>query len=83
MANQRAFAAEMHGKHTGLLERSFDCRLGGSSQGKERAMAYDEGLATRVRDVLGDRGGLAEKKMFGGSPSCCTATWPAGCAATT
>jgi TfoX N-terminal domain len=29
-------------------------------------MAYDEGLATRVRDVLGDRGGLAEKKMFGG-----------------
>jgi TfoX N-terminal domain len=29
-------------------------------------MAYDEGLATRVRDVLGDRPGLAEKKMFGG-----------------
>jgi TfoX/Sxy family transcriptional regulator of competence genes len=29
-------------------------------------MAYDEGLATRVRDVLGDRPGLAEKQMFGG-----------------
>jgi TfoX/Sxy family transcriptional regulator of competence genes len=29
-------------------------------------MAYDEGLATRVRDVIGDRPGLAEKKMFGG-----------------
>jgi len=29
-------------------------------------MAYDEGLATRVRDFLGDRPGLAEKKMFGG-----------------
>jgi hypothetical protein len=29
-------------------------------------MAYDEGLATRVREVLGDRPGLAEKQMFGG-----------------
>jgi hypothetical protein len=29
-------------------------------------MAYDEGLATRVRDLLGDHPGLAEKKMFGG-----------------
>jgi TfoX N-terminal domain len=29
-------------------------------------MAYDEGLATRVRDALGDQPGLAEKKMFGG-----------------
>jgi hypothetical protein len=29
-------------------------------------MAYDEGLATRVRDLLGERPGLAEKKMFGG-----------------
>jgi len=29
-------------------------------------MAYDEGLATRVRDLLGDQPGLAEKKMFGG-----------------
>ena len=29
-------------------------------------MAYDEGLATRVRDALGDRPGLAEKQMFGG-----------------
>ena len=29
-------------------------------------MAYDEGLATRVREVLGDQPGVAEKKMFGG-----------------
>ncbi len=29
-------------------------------------MAYDEGLATRVRDLLGDRLGVTEKRMFGG-----------------
>jgi hypothetical protein len=29
-------------------------------------MAYDEGLATRVREVIGGQPGLAEKKMFGG-----------------
>jgi TfoX/Sxy family transcriptional regulator of competence genes len=29
-------------------------------------MAYDEGLATRVRELLGDRPGLVEKQMFGG-----------------
>jgi hypothetical protein len=29
-------------------------------------MAYDEGLAIRLRDILGDEAGLAEKKMFGG-----------------
>jgi TfoX/Sxy family transcriptional regulator of competence genes len=29
-------------------------------------MAYDEGLAQRVRDVLGERPGLLERKMFGG-----------------
>jgi hypothetical protein len=29
-------------------------------------MAYDEGLATRVRDAIGDRPGVDEKKMFGG-----------------
>ena len=29
-------------------------------------MAYDEGLAQRIRDVLGDMPGLVEKKMFGG-----------------
>ena len=30
------------------------------------AMAYDEGLATRVRDVLGGQSGLAETRMIGG-----------------
>lgn len=29
-------------------------------------MAYDEGLATRLRDLMGGEPGLAEKKMFGG-----------------
>ena len=29
-------------------------------------MAYDEVLAERIRDVLGPRDGVVEKKMFGG-----------------
>ena len=29
-------------------------------------MAYDEGLATRVRELLGDQPGVAEQRMFGG-----------------
>ena len=29
-------------------------------------MAYDEGLAQRVRETLDDLSGLVEKKMFGG-----------------
>jgi TfoX N-terminal domain len=29
-------------------------------------MAYDEGLATRIREVIGDQPGLAEMQMFGG-----------------
>lgn len=29
-------------------------------------MAYDEGLAERIRDVVKDRLGVTEKKMFGG-----------------
>ena len=29
-------------------------------------MAYDEGLASLMRDDLGDLDGLSEKKMFGG-----------------
>lgn len=29
-------------------------------------MAYDEGLAQRLREALEDEPGLAEKKMFGG-----------------
>jgi hypothetical protein len=29
-------------------------------------MAYDEGLADRIRTLLGDESGLTEKKMFGG-----------------
>jgi len=29
-------------------------------------MAYDEGLAERVREVIATRGALSERKMFGG-----------------
>ena len=29
-------------------------------------MAYDEGLAQRIRDLLDDREDLSERKMFGG-----------------
>ncbi|PWB40774.1 MAG: RNA methyltransferase [Rhodocyclales bacterium] len=29
-------------------------------------MAYDEGLAERLRELLPDRPGITEKKMFGG-----------------
>ena len=29
-------------------------------------MAYDEQLAERVRDLLGDEAGVTEKRMFGG-----------------
>ena len=29
-------------------------------------MAYDEGLAERVRGILADEAGLSEKRMFGG-----------------
>jgi len=29
-------------------------------------MAYDEGLATRIRDILIDQYGITERKMFGG-----------------
>jgi TfoX/Sxy family transcriptional regulator of competence genes len=29
-------------------------------------MAYDEGLAERLRETLGERSGITEKKMFGG-----------------
>jgi TfoX/Sxy family transcriptional regulator of competence genes len=29
-------------------------------------MAYDEGLAQRIREVLVDQDGVVEKKMFGG-----------------
>ena len=29
-------------------------------------MAYDEELATRIRDALGEEAGVTEKRMFGG-----------------
>ena len=32
-------------------------------------MAFDEGLAQRIREILADQLGLVEKKMFGGVDS--------------
>ncbi len=29
-------------------------------------MAFDEGLAERIRDTLGNQAGISERKMFGG-----------------
>ncbi|MEH1124339.1 hypothetical protein [Micromonospora sp. CPCC 206061] len=33
-------------------------------------MAYDENLASRVRDLLGGRSGVTEVRMFGGPAGC-------------
>lgn len=46
-------------------------RLDGSPGGNGRrrtigAVAYDEELAARIRDLIGDEPSLTEKKMFGG-----------------
>jgi TfoX/Sxy family transcriptional regulator of competence genes len=32
----------------------------------DRGVAYDEALAARIRELIGERPDLAEKKMFGG-----------------
>lgn len=40
--------------------------FGGLGRTKGEHMAYDEGLAQRIRDVLGDQAGLIERRMFGG-----------------
>jgi hypothetical protein len=45
---------------------SDSCPAGPGHPWKDRVMAYDEGLATRIREVLADQPGLAEKQMFGG-----------------
>jgi TfoX/Sxy family transcriptional regulator of competence genes len=34
-------------------------------------MAFDEGLAERVRDVLREQGGISERRMFGGLAFMC------------
>lgn len=38
----------------------------GVQEWQEVSMAYDEGLAQRIRDSLQEAPGLVEKKMFGG-----------------
>ncbi len=45
-------------------------------------MAYDEGLAERIRDVLGEVPVWDEKKMFGGLGFMIGGTWSAGSAVT-
>jgi hypothetical protein len=46
-------------------------------------MAYDEGLATRIRDAIGDRPGLAEKQMFSGLAFLVDGNMACGCGART
>jgi hypothetical protein len=41
-------------------------RRPGPSSWDDHSVAYEEDLAGRVRALVGERGGLAEKKMFGG-----------------
>ena len=52
-----------HGRATALLDEvvrsSSPCRT-------ILAVAYDEGLADRIRELIAGESGLAEKKMFGG-----------------
>ncbi len=38
-------------------------------------MAYDDELADRIREPLGDERGVTEKAMFGGLAFFWTATW--------
>jgi hypothetical protein len=44
-------------------------------------MAYDEGLAERIRGILADEAEVAEKRMFGGlaCPLACGVTSRPGC----
>jgi hypothetical protein len=48
---------------------------GSAGVGRRRApeydhgMAYDEALAERIRDLVGDEPGLSEQRMFGGLAS--------------
>lgn len=40
--------------------------IGGTGEAYPERMAYDEALAERIRGLIGNEPGLAEKKMFGG-----------------
>ena len=51
--------------HTDLTGRSY-CFRKRLSRGYHRAVAYEEELAARVRELVSAEPGLAEKKMFGG-----------------
>ncbi|GAB3644959.1 hypothetical protein GCM10028833_03130 [Glycomyces tarimensis] len=53
-------------------------RPGALGRWGDRATAYDEQPAARVREVLGDRPDPSEPRMFGGSS---TAIWPSPLAA--
>jgi TfoX/Sxy family transcriptional regulator of competence genes len=47
-----------------LVYGSGNCSI--ACEEYDRAMAYDEELAARVRELMSDEPALAEKKMFGG-----------------
>ena len=47
-------------------DSSRQYRASGASVRNHPAMAYDEELAARIRELVADEPGLAEKKMFGG-----------------
>jgi TfoX/Sxy family transcriptional regulator of competence genes len=49
-----------------LVERKLPKLEVAGSKPVRRLMAYDEDLANRLRELLGEEEGIAEKKMFGG-----------------
>ena len=53
--------------------------LGDNYSRLNAGMAFDEGLAQRVREGLSDQPDLVEKKMFGGVGFMVLETWPAEC----
>jgi len=53
--------------YRGSVDDAYPRPTGGpGAADQEEIMAYDEGLAERLRDALADRDDVAEKRMFGG-----------------
>lgn len=48
-----------------LLSESYSATLIGRERCQD-IMAYDDGLAERLREIIGDQPGVIEKRMFGG-----------------
>ncbi len=60
--------------------REQDAAVRGDSRASS-AVAYDEDLANRIRELIGLEPGLTERKMFGGLAFLSTATWRSASAA--